>query len=86
MAFRNVRKQGTPWTKKDESNLAVQVERNTPIRIVASILGRTVHSIRAKAAKLGFSLQASSGATYRKKRASKKTKGRGTGSGGPRIR
>jgi hypothetical protein len=46
-----------PWTPEDNRQLRRLLKDNTPLRVVASRLRRTVDAVRAQAAKEGIPLR-----------------------------
>lgn len=51
------RNTGKPWTRADVVQLKTLAKQNTPTRVIGLKLGRTVNSVRSKAANEGVSLK-----------------------------
>ncbi len=51
------RNTGKAWTARDESQLGVLANQNTPTRVIGLKLGRTEDAVRTKASELGVSLK-----------------------------
>ncbi|HEU0058245.1 MAG TPA: hypothetical protein VFR19_00090 [Hyphomicrobiaceae bacterium] len=52
--------QGKPWTSKDVSELDTLAKQNTPPRLIALTMGRTLEAIYRKAKQTGISLRSTS--------------------------
>jgi hypothetical protein len=50
-------KQGEPWTRADVALLRKEAKQNTPTRILALHLGRTVAAVQGKAGAIKLSLK-----------------------------
>ncbi len=53
----SAKKQGLHWTREDERELRDLARHNTPTRLIAWELDRTVDGVRSKASDLGLSLK-----------------------------
>jgi hypothetical protein len=49
--------QGKPWTSEDVSELETLARQNTPTRVIAFKMGRTLEAIYRKAKQKGISLK-----------------------------
>jgi hypothetical protein len=49
--------QGKPWTSKDVSELDTLAKQNTPTRLIAFTMGRTLEAVYRKAKQKGISLK-----------------------------
>ncbi len=58
---------GKPWTDSHLRQMKHLVKGNTPTRLIARELGRTVDSIYAKAAKEGISLKPTNQSPYNRR-------------------
>lgn len=63
-------KHRTPWTKADDTELRKLAAANTPTRLIAMNLERTVEATRNRAAELGISLKPTNQSPYGKARRS----------------
>jgi hypothetical protein len=52
--------QGKPWASKDVSELDALAKQNTPTRLIAFKMGRTLEAIYRKAKQKGISLKSTS--------------------------
>jgi hypothetical protein len=57
-----------PWTKKQEQQLERLSDQNTPTRLIAWKLGRTVSSVRAKASEEDISLKPTNQSPYNRRK------------------
>jgi len=56
--------QGKPWTSRDVSALDTLAKANTPTRLIAFTMGRTLEAIYRKAKQKGISLKSTSRFPY----------------------
>lgn len=65
MANENKNKQ---WSKNELASLEKMVKENTPTRVIAMHLGRTVPGIQAKAQQTGMSLKPTNQSPYNRRK------------------
>lgn len=62
------RNTGKAWTSKDEKQLGVLANQNTPTRVIGLKLGRTPDAVRTKASDLGVSLKPTNQSPYNRRK------------------
>ena len=60
--------QGKPWTNEDVSELDTLAQQNTPTRLIAIKMGRTLEAIYRKAKQKGISLNSTDQLPYATKK------------------
>ena len=56
--------QGKPWTSQDVSELDTLAKQNTPTRLIAFKMGRTLEAVYRKAKQKGISLKSTGQLSY----------------------
>lgn len=59
---------GKQWAPADVAQLKQLAKDNTPTRVIALKMGRTEHSVRAKAGEIGVSLKPTNQSPYNRRK------------------